>query len=256
MAGRADEGQADRLDALRLVVDRHADVPVGAQIGWALQTRISDGTLRPGERLPGLRELADATGVNANTARSVYQRLEHAGLLDSRHGTGTFVAASARASELARVAASAAEEARAHGLSARQLAVALYGRPEPAPGGAEPEVERRQLLRRQITALETAIGELEARHGIAAPASVGPTRGAMPTPGPRLLGIAELEGVRTSVLRRLVALQGAIDGPEEDPGPRDGGPARASRASKATKPKAAKTAKPRRRPSRPGLAGA
>ena len=256
MAGRAEEGQADRLDALRLVVDRHADVPVGAQIAWALQTMISEGTLRPGERLPGLRDLAQATGVNANTARTVYQRLEHAGLLDSRHGTGTFVAASAQASELARVAASAAEEARAHGVSARELAIALYGRPERTAGGADPESERRRLMRRQITALETAVGELEARHGIAAPALVGAGRGAMPTPGPRLLGIAELEGVRTSVLRRLVALQGAIDGSERDLQPRDGDPARASRASKTTKPQAAKTAKPRRPPPRPGLAGA
>ena len=49
------------------------------------------GQLGPGDRLPGVRELASGTGVNVNTARAVYGRLEEDGLIVSRHGLGTFV---------------------------------------------------------------------------------------------------------------------------------------------------------------------
>ena len=45
----------------------------------------------PGDRLPGLRDVAEATGVNVNTVRTVYQRLEREGLIDSQQGSGTFV---------------------------------------------------------------------------------------------------------------------------------------------------------------------
>ncbi len=256
MAGRADEGQ-DRLERLRRAVDRDADVPVGAQIAWALRTMISEGEISPGSRLPGLRELADATGVNVNTARTVYQRLERADLVDSRQGTGTFVAAAARRSELGQVAALASEEARAHGVSPRELAIALYGREDSAARRPAADLERRRSLRRQIAALEASVGELEAQHGIAASAPADPTGAGRESPGPRLLGIGELERVRTSLLRRLVALQGAIDGTDEDPGAGGGEPVRAERASKAAKPPAPKqTRAPRRRPPRAGLAGA
>jgi len=64
------------LEPLRIAIDRGAEVPIGVQIAWAIRARIGDGTLTPGQRLPGIRELAEATGVNFNTIRVVYQRLE------------------------------------------------------------------------------------------------------------------------------------------------------------------------------------
>ena len=66
---------------LGIAIDRDADVPIGVQLGWVIRARIGDGTLRPGQRLPGLRDLAEAAGVNINTVRAVYQRLEHEGLV-------------------------------------------------------------------------------------------------------------------------------------------------------------------------------
>jgi DNA-binding transcriptional MocR family regulator len=39
-----------------------------------------------------VRELATAAGVNVNTARAVYARLESEGIVASEHGRGTFVA--------------------------------------------------------------------------------------------------------------------------------------------------------------------
>jgi DNA-binding GntR family transcriptional regulator len=42
--------------------------------------------------MPSVRELAESAGVNVNTVRSVYARLEAEGLVRSEHGRGTFVA--------------------------------------------------------------------------------------------------------------------------------------------------------------------
>ena len=81
---------SDRLlDALR--VDRHGDVPISTQLARALERLIEEGALRPGERLPSVRQLAETVGVNVNTVRAVYARLEQHGLLASEHGRGTFV---------------------------------------------------------------------------------------------------------------------------------------------------------------------
>jgi DNA-binding transcriptional regulator YhcF (GntR family) len=75
---------------LSLIVDRHAGVPVGAQLAALIRSALRDGTLAPGDRLPSVRELAHAAGVNVNTARAVYARLESEGLVRSEQGRGTF----------------------------------------------------------------------------------------------------------------------------------------------------------------------
>ncbi|MDQ6810597.1 MAG: GntR family transcriptional regulator, partial [Actinomycetota bacterium] len=99
-----------------LTIDRDADVPIGVQLAWALRSRIGDGRLEPNQRLPGLRELADTTGVNVNTVRAVYQRLEQDGLINSQQGSGTFVAAAPRSPyAVGAIAANAAREALATG---------------------------------------------------------------------------------------------------------------------------------------------
>src|SRR4051794_41835990 len=58
---------------------RADDLPLGAQLAWRLRVLIASGQLGAGDRLPGVRELASGTGVNVNTARSVYRRLEGGG---------------------------------------------------------------------------------------------------------------------------------------------------------------------------------
>jgi DNA-binding transcriptional regulator YhcF (GntR family) len=75
---------------LSLIVDRHAGVPVGAQLATLIRAALRDGTLAPGDRLPSVRELAQSAGVNVNTARAVYARLESEGVVRSEQGRGTF----------------------------------------------------------------------------------------------------------------------------------------------------------------------
>src|SRR5438552_16821555 len=78
--------------SLGLQVDRNGDIPVGTQLSWQIQALITEGQLRSGERLPSVRALAEATGVNVNTIRSVYDRLEGEGFVRTEHGRGSFVA--------------------------------------------------------------------------------------------------------------------------------------------------------------------
>jgi GntR family transcriptional regulator len=84
---------------LDLTVDRGAGVPLGAQLADRITEAVREGTIGPGDRLPSVRELAEAAGVNVNTARAVYARLESDGVVRSEHGRGTFVAARPAADE-------------------------------------------------------------------------------------------------------------------------------------------------------------
>jgi DNA-binding transcriptional regulator YhcF (GntR family) len=252
MPRRDEPKQPSGVDGLSLPVDRRADVPIGVQIAWALRTKINEGVLQPGERMPGLRELAAATGVNVNTARAVYQRLELMGLVETRQGTGTFVAGRRPPSALGTVAALAAAEARDHGVSVREVAAALYVLPEVGRAGPAGDLVRRKLLRAHIAALELTASELEAQHSVVADArsALGQS-----DPGPRMLGLAELEATRAELVRRLAAVQAAIDNKQDDTPPGGGQPVSEARPAKAAKrPKQA--AKRTRRPPRPGLAGA
>jgi GntR family transcriptional regulator len=86
---------------LDLRIDRDGDVPLGAQLAGLIRTAVEGGRLGPGDRLPSVRELAEAAGVNVNTARAVYARLESEGVARSEHGRGTFVATRTPASEVA-----------------------------------------------------------------------------------------------------------------------------------------------------------
>jgi DNA-binding transcriptional regulator YhcF (GntR family) len=196
------------LEGFGVAIDRDAEVPIGVQLAWALRTRIRDGRFKPSQRLPGLRDLAEAIGVNVNTVRAVYQRLEHEGLIDSQQGSGTFVASTPhRPSAVGTIAADAAREAQATGVDPREVAAALYVTSESPAPPADEAAERRRLLRTQIAGLERTLGELEAGHPGVAPAPTQRRRGT----GPTLPSVAELENVRTSLVRRLATVQTAID---------------------------------------------
>jgi DNA-binding transcriptional regulator YhcF (GntR family) len=77
---------------LELHVNRDGDIPLGTQLAWQIQALITSGRLQPGERLPSVRRLAEVAGVNVNTVRSVYERLEGEGFVHTHHGRGSFVA--------------------------------------------------------------------------------------------------------------------------------------------------------------------
>lgn len=57
-----------------------------------VEALILDGVLRPGDRLPGERELSRALDVSRPILRAALDDLALRGLVESRHGGGTFVA--------------------------------------------------------------------------------------------------------------------------------------------------------------------
>jgi GntR family transcriptional regulator len=67
-------------------------VPITRQIADQVRAHCAAGTLSPGDRLPSVRQLAQQLAINQNTVLRVYERLTGEGLLERRHGDGTFVA--------------------------------------------------------------------------------------------------------------------------------------------------------------------
>ncbi len=57
-----------------------------------IETMIVDGILKEGRKLPSERELAEAMGVSRPKLREALQTLESRGLVNVRHGEGTFIA--------------------------------------------------------------------------------------------------------------------------------------------------------------------
>ncbi|HUK82517.1 MAG TPA: GntR family transcriptional regulator [Verrucomicrobiae bacterium] len=66
-------------------------VPVYRQIVDQIRYQIASGTVRAGDRLPSVRELARRLPANQNTVLKAYELLTHEGLLSRRQGDGTFV---------------------------------------------------------------------------------------------------------------------------------------------------------------------
>jgi DNA-binding transcriptional regulator YhcF (GntR family) len=209
-----------------VVLDRADDVSVGVNLAWRLESLIQSGRLGAGERLPGVRDLAAGAGVNTNTVRAVYRRLEQQGLVSAEQGRGTFVSPYAPVTPpLEELAAEVASQAIARGIDPRELARALYaGSPSTDPfeeagdtfagRGRTSDEERtaRETLRGQIARLEmrlAAYPETSGRTGVSS-SHLGLR--------PRLVGLDELEAIRDDLVDRLKRAQAAAErrGERED----------------------------------------
>jgi GntR family transcriptional regulator len=83
-----------------LRIEKGSAVPISRQIANQIASHCASGNVRPGDRLPSVRELARELAVNQNTILRVYERLCGEGLLEMRHGQGTFIAARAKRGQL------------------------------------------------------------------------------------------------------------------------------------------------------------
>jgi GntR family transcriptional regulator len=119
--------------ALVLAIDPAQPVPIYVQLERAIRAAMATGRLPIGEQLPTVRQLAVDLRINANTVARVYAELERSGLLETRRGIGTFVAA---------VPAPAAQSRRDH---AQLRAMAARWLEEAAAAGFSPEDVERQL---------------------------------------------------------------------------------------------------------------
>jgi GntR family transcriptional regulator len=88
---RADEGgTSDALIRFRL--DPRSGLPAYRQLADQVRHAVSLGRLRPGDRLPSVREVVSQITINPNTVHRAYRELEIAGVAEARQGLGTFIA--------------------------------------------------------------------------------------------------------------------------------------------------------------------
>jgi len=124
---------------LHLQIDPHSGVPVYRQMMDQVKYYVASGSLRPGDLLPSIRELAQELSVNPTTVVKAYGELEHEGVIEMRHGKGAFVAEEASGM-------SDAERTKALARLARQLAV------EAAQMGASPDLVLR-IVQEELEAI-------------------------------------------------------------------------------------------------------
>ena len=124
-------------------LDMGSGVPIYRQLMAQVRQELLLGRLRPGEQLPTVKEVVEALAVNPNTVTKAYRELEHEGLVRSRQGLGTFVAASPPTAVAARPALLASltrgvRRARTEGLQPEEMrALLAVAHEEPATAAAE-----------------------------------------------------------------------------------------------------------------------
>lgn len=117
--------------SLALTIDPGDPTPPYEQLRRQLADLITAGQLGSGDRLPPLRQLAGDLGVAVGTVARTFRELEQEGLINSRRGGGTRVAATGRAPATDRrglivgMAADFVVRARGLGFSDEEIVVAL-----------------------------------------------------------------------------------------------------------------------------------
>src|SRR5499427_750529 len=73
-------------------LDRTSRTPLTRQIYILVRSAVLSGALRPGTRMPSSRAMASKLGVARGTVVLAYEHLLAEGYVESRHGSGTFIA--------------------------------------------------------------------------------------------------------------------------------------------------------------------
>ena len=76
---------------LNISISNRADVPLYKQIVEQIKQMVANYQLKPGEKLPTVRDLAHYLGINPATVARAYQELEQEGILGASRRRGTIV---------------------------------------------------------------------------------------------------------------------------------------------------------------------
>ena len=79
------------MPGTQFILDRRSGVPAYRQIIDQVLGGIAAGTLRHGDQLPTVRQLAVDLAINPNTVVRAYRELEIREVLATEQGTGTFL---------------------------------------------------------------------------------------------------------------------------------------------------------------------
>lgn len=75
-----------------LVLSNQSPTPMYAQIVEQVLAKVMSGEWPPGHPLPSIRDLAARSRVSVITIKRAYLELEHAGVIVTQQGKGSFVA--------------------------------------------------------------------------------------------------------------------------------------------------------------------
>ncbi len=82
------------------VMQLEGGAPIYEQLVTRITELISSGTLAENEKLPAVREVAKALGVNPNTVQKAYAMLEQSGLIYSIPAKGSYVGKAEKTEEI------------------------------------------------------------------------------------------------------------------------------------------------------------
>jgi len=123
----------NRRKPIEFRLDDHSGVPVYRQIIDQVLGGVATGTLRPGDQLPTVRQVAVDLAINPNTVQRAYRELEIRGLLATQQGTGTFISQqkikrdeAERRRQLSQLAADFIARAGAAGFNIEELLEAIH----------------------------------------------------------------------------------------------------------------------------------
>ncbi len=78
-------------DEFHFRIDATSGVPFYRQVIDSILIGLSGGALKPGQRLPTVRQAAVDLSINPNTVVRAYRELEIRGIVTTQQGTGTFI---------------------------------------------------------------------------------------------------------------------------------------------------------------------
>ncbi len=76
---------------MQLHVSTADGIPIYLQIATQVKHLVASGRLTAGDEIPPIRVLAQQLIVNPNTVARAYLELEREGVVEKRHGSGTYI---------------------------------------------------------------------------------------------------------------------------------------------------------------------
>jgi DNA-binding transcriptional regulator YhcF (GntR family) len=162
---------------MRLWLSKNSAASLREQLGTQLALGVISGDLKPGEKLPSVRELARRYRIHSNTVSAAYRDVEARGWLEVRKGSGVYVRdvrQTAEKSSLDELIEGFLEETRRRGFSSADVRKGLTRMLGAGPVRQitliEPEPELCEILSaelREHIALPVTAGALEAAAAVA-----------------------------------------------------------------------------------------
>ena len=163
---------------MRLWLSKNSAASLREQLGTQLTLGVISGDIKPGEKLPSVRELARRYQIHSNTVSAAYGDVEARGWLEVRKGSGVYVrdlrGPTTGKSSLDELIEGFLEETRRRGFSAAQvrtgLTQALGAAPVRQIALIEPEIELYEILAaelREHIALPVTAGALDTAAAVA-----------------------------------------------------------------------------------------